>query len=133
MADSTRRPPRSRGDRPRATARCTPSSDGSAGELSLETVQPDASTAWVVLHGEADLGNRDALAATLSDLLLNGTRSVHLHLSDLTFADARAVAVLSGFASTARGRGLTVTTCDCTPLVRRVAGLLGVESDLGLV
>lgn len=105
---------------------------GSTGGLSLETVQPDASTTWVVLHGEADLGNREELATTLSALLLNGTRSVHLHLSDLTFADARAVEVLSRFAATARGRGLTVTTCDCTPIVRRVAALLGLEAELGL-
>ena len=123
MADSTPGPPSSR-DGPR--------SDGTAGGLSLETVQPDESTTWLVLHGEADLGNRDALAAHLSALVLNGTRTVHLHLADLTFADARAVELLSRFAASARGRGLTVTTCDCTPLVRRVAALLEVEADLGL-
>jgi anti-anti-sigma regulatory factor len=98
----------------------------------METVFPDATTTWLVFHGEADLATRDTLHAHLETAARLDAESVHLHLADLTFADAHAVVDLSDFADGARRRGSTVVTCDTTALLRRLAGLLGVALVLGV-
>jgi anti-anti-sigma regulatory factor len=96
----------------------------------METVSPDASTTWLVFHGEADLATRDTLHAHLDTAARLDTHWLHLHLADLTFADSHAVVYLSEFASAARRRGTTVVACDPTALLRRLAGLLGVTRTL---
>jgi anti-anti-sigma regulatory factor len=98
----------------------------------METVSSDASTTWLVFHGEADLATRDTLHAHLDTAAHLDTESLHLHLADLTFADSHAVMYLSDFASGARRRGATVVACDPTALLRRLAGLLGVALALGV-
>ncbi|RYU13042.1 hypothetical protein [Nocardioides iriomotensis] len=104
----------------------------SSAGLHLETLFPDASTTWLVFHGEADLATRDTLHDQLASAARLDARLVHLHLADLTFADAHAVMDLSDFADGARGRGATVVACDPTALLRRLAGLLGVALALGV-
>lgn len=101
--------------------------------LSMETVFPDEQTTWLVFHGEADLATRDSLQEQLASVArLERTGFVHLHLADLTFADSRAVRDLSDFATDARERGTTVVSCDPTPLLRRMAGILGLAIALGV-
>ena len=98
----------------------------------METVSPDASTTWLVFHGEADLATRDTLHAHLDMAARLDSELLHLHLSDLTFADSHSVMYLSEFAAGARRRGATVVACDPTALLRRLAGLLGVALALGV-
>jgi anti-anti-sigma regulatory factor len=100
--------------------------------LRVETVHPDASTTWLVFHGEADLATRDTLHDHLDAAARLDAASVHLHLADLTFADSRAVLELTDFADDARRRGSTVVACDPTAVLRRLAGLLGVALILGV-
>jgi anti-anti-sigma regulatory factor len=100
--------------------------------LHLETFFPDASTTWLVFHGEADLATRETLHAELASAARLDAQTVHLHLADLTFADAHSVMELSDFADDARRRGSTVVACDPTALLRRLAGLLGVAIALGV-
>ena len=104
----------------------------SSTRLHLETVSPDASTTWLVFHGEADLASRDLLHAQLKSAARLDAPSVHLHLADLSFADAHSVMDLSDFADGVRRRGSTVVACDPTALLRRLAGLLGVAIVLGV-
>jgi anti-anti-sigma regulatory factor len=102
-------------------------------DLRVRTVRVDEGTTWLVFHGEADLATREVLTAELRAASRStAPRSLHLHVADLGFADAHAVAELARFAAEARLRGADVLCCAPTPVLRRVAGLLGVERLLGL-
>jgi anti-anti-sigma regulatory factor len=84
------------------------------------------------LRGEADISTLERLEAALDDIGLNGTRSVHLDVSELRFVDAPTIRRLTVFAVRAKETGHDVTTLGAGPTFRMVAGTLGVRDRLGL-
>ena len=86
----------------------------------------------LVLRGEADIATVDRLEATLARIEADGTRTVHVDLTELEFADVAALRHLMLFAARARSKGHQVTSSGARPVLRRVAGLLGGEDALGL-
>jgi anti-anti-sigma regulatory factor len=90
-------------------------------------------TAWILLRGEADISTLDQLETALERVDLDGTRSVHLDVSELAFVDAATIRRLTVFAVRARQAGHHVDTCGAGPTFRMVARLLGVRDHLRLV
>ena len=99
--------------------------------LRVETIKGE-DIAWVVLHGEADISTLRELDAALEHVELDGATSVHLHLTELDFADAATIRRLTDFAQQVRRTGHDVKTCGASPTLRKVARLLQVHDDLGL-
>ncbi|MFL6081083.1 MAG: STAS domain-containing protein [Ornithinibacter sp.] len=87
----------------------------------------------VSIAGEVDLWTLDQLTRRLRDLDLDDGAHVRLELTRLRFADVAAVRVLAGFARHARDTGHPLTTQGAGNTLRKVASLLGVLDDLGLV
>lgn len=99
--------------------------------LTVDTVTgPDV--ARVSLHGEADLSNLPDLDGALAHMDLNGARCVQLDVTRLAFADVATVRRLALFARQARQSGHDITTFGANHVVRKVAGLMGADDDLGL-
>lgn len=101
------------------------------GSLHVRAAVGEVST-WVVVSGEADVADVPGLDDALERVPVDATPLVHLDLSELTFADSRAVRRLADFAVRARGAGRDVRTSGASQLVRRVATVLGVQDELGL-
>lgn len=99
--------------------------------LRVETVKGE-DIAWVVLQGEADISTLGDLEAALDHVELHGAKSVHLHVTELDFADAATIRRLTVFARQAKRTGRDVKTCGASPTLRKVAHLLRVHDDLGL-
>jgi hypothetical protein len=72
------------------------------------------------------------LEVALEHVELDDTRSVHLHVTELDFADAATIRRLTAFARQVRRAGHDVKTCGASPTLRKVARLLQVHDDLGL-
>jgi hypothetical protein len=79
----------------------------------------------LALHGEADLCNRDALAALLGCL---PDADATLDLTGLTFADAAGLRVL---AHSAASRPYRTTVC-CTPRMARLLRLINLDQVAGI-
>lgn len=100
--------------------------------LRLErTVSDVGDEIHIRVRGELDLATHGDLKAELSDLELDGAAQVTLHLSGLTFCDARGGRLLLMFLRRASHRGMLVSVDDATPAVRRV--LLLVAPDPALI
>lgn len=99
--------------------------------LRIEAVTGEDIT-WIVLAGEADISTLGDLEATLDRVELDGTKSVHLHLTGLDFADTATIRRLTLFARQVQQTGHHIKTCGANPTLRKVAGLLQVQDDLGL-
>ena len=93
----------------------------------------DGTTASILLHGEADVASVESLKAALSSVELNGEASVHLQVAELHFCDASAMRQLTLFARQAKEAGRTVTMSGATPILHKMARLMNVEGDLGLL
>jgi anti-anti-sigma factor len=102
-----------------------------ANTLRVDTVKGE-DIAWVVLQGEADISTLRDLEVALEHVELDDTRSVHLHVTELEFADAATIRRLTAFARQVRRAGHDVKTCGASPTLRKVAHLLHVHDDLGL-
>lgn len=99
--------------------------------LRIETATGE-DIAWVTLQGEADLSTLRNLEAALEHLDLDGASAVHLHVTELDFADIATIRRLTAFAKRAKQTGHEVRTCGANPTLRKVARLLSVHDDLGL-
>lgn len=99
--------------------------------LRVETVS-DGDTTRVVIRGEADIADAQNLAATLTGIQLDGTRSVRVDASDLAFLDVATLRCLTVFARMVRQTGRDITTCGATPMLQEMARLLELQDDLGL-
>lgn len=99
--------------------------------LRIETATGE-DIAWVTLHGEADISTLGDLEAALEHVELNGATAVHLHVTELEFADIATIRRLTAFARRAKQTGHEVQTCGANPTLRKVARLLRVHDDLGL-
>ena len=99
--------------------------------LRIETIKGE-DIAWVVLQGEADISTLRDLEAALEQVDLDGAKSVHLHVTELDFADAATIRRLTVFARQVKRTGYDVQTCGASPTLRKVAHLLRVHEDLGL-
>jgi anti-anti-sigma factor len=111
----------------------TPSTDPEdVHNLRIETIKGEG-IAWVILQGEADISTLRDLEAALEHVELNGAKSVHLHVTDLDFADAATIRRLTIFARRARRTGHHIKTCGASPTLHKVARLLRVQDDLGLI
>lgn len=87
--------------------------------------------AGLTLAGEADMSNRGALAAVLSEFIADhrGTGPAVVDLSGLTFADAAAVGLLI---TAAQNVPQGVRMVGCHPTVARMLALLGAGDVPGL-
>lgn len=99
--------------------------------LRVETI-PSGDTMRILIHGEADIANADHLDAALSAIQLDGTKSVLLDASRLTFFDATALRCLLGFAQSVKQTGRQITTCAAAPMLHEVARVLDLHDELGL-
>lgn len=88
---------------------------------------------WVHLAGEADLGNHEVLKARLDRLELDGTRAVHLVLSELTFCDLSAFRHLIAFAGRVNAAGRELSAHGACPTLKKIARLLNVGQELHFV
>src|SRR5512139_1177185 len=98
--------------------------------LRIKTIKGE-DIAWVILQGEADIATLEDLQAALEHVELDCAKSVHLHMSELDFADVATVRRLTIFAKQAKQTGHRIKTCGASPTVRKVARLLEVQDDLG--
>jgi anti-anti-sigma factor len=99
--------------------------------LRVETIT-NGDTNRILIHGEADIANVDQLAAALTGIQLDGTRSVFLDASGLAFFDVAALRCLIVFAQSVKQTGREITTCGAKPMLHEVARMLEFQDDLGL-
>ena len=86
------------------------------------------------LEGEIDLAARPALDEALQTVLgLDGVGDVALDLDAVTFADSSAVAWLLTADRRIRGRGGQLKLVACSPTVRGLLRLTGIDGRLPLV
>ena len=109
----------------------TSSTNPGNARLSVEAVD-DTSTARIIIRGEADASNVDKLKAALESIVLDGARTVQIHVTDLTFVDVAALRQLATFALHMRQGGRTVMTTGAQPTLQRMALALDVKDELGL-
>jgi anti-anti-sigma factor len=97
-------------------------------------VAKSAERCEIRLEGEIDLAARPALDDALQTALsLDGTSAVALDLRAVTFADSSAVAWLLAADRLIRGRGGRMTIVGCSPPVRDLLRLTGIDGRLALV
>ena len=94
------------------------------------TVTKHGDEVHVWVSGELDIATHGELQAGLSDIPLDGAAVVRLHLSGLTFCDARGGRLLLLYRQQARKRGLLASIDDPTPAVRRILNLIDPDSNL---
>jgi anti-anti-sigma factor len=99
--------------------------------LRVETVH-EALATRIILIGEADIANVDALEAALAGVCLAGASQVQLQVSELAFADVATLRLLMAFARQTRRSGRQVVTLGAKPVLEKVARILGADADLGL-
>ena len=85
----------------------------------------------VSLRGEADVSNHHQLHAALSSIELDGVRSVHLRLAELTFCDTCAFRCLMTFAVDAQRSGHAISTHGVSSAIRTMTALFGAKDTLG--
>lgn len=85
------------------------------------SVAHSAETLCAELRGIADLANHDHLQAVLQAVPLNGTDTVHLRLSQLSFCDVRALTYLSILARRVQNSGQPIATLGASPTIRKAA------------
>ncbi len=86
------------------------------------------------LDGEIDLAARPALEAALQTAMgVDGVGDVAVDLRAVTFADSGAVAWLLSADRRIRGRGGRLTIVACSPPVRELLRLTGIDGRLALV
>ena len=90
-------------------------------------------TASILLQGEADLGSLTDLCAALHDGELGHATAVELNATDLFFCDVASMRELALFARQAKAQGRVVTTTGASPLMRRMARMMGVVEDLRIL
>jgi anti-sigma B factor antagonist len=86
------------------------------------------------IEGDIDLAVRPALDDALQTALgVDGTGDVALDLQAVTFADSSAVAWLLSAERRIRGRGGQMTIVACSPPVRDLLRLTGIDGRFALV
>ena len=90
------------------------------------------STTSILLHGEADLACLEVLTDSLAGLDLANTSTVHLDARGLAFCDVATLRALAEFARRARKQNRTVVTFGPSPMLRKMAQMMGVDADLGI-
>ena len=101
------------------------------GDLRIETIGGD-DVVQVVLRGEADIATLEDLDAALEHLELDGAKLVHLDLTGLDFADVATVRRLAVFARQAKRTGHDVNACGASQILRKVAGVVDDQDELGI-
>jgi ABC-type transporter Mla MlaB component len=89
-------------------------------------------TASVLLHGEADVSSLVQLREALYDGELSSATSVDVNAAGLVFCDVASMRELALFARHARAQDRAVTTSGASPLLWKLARMMGVVEDLGL-
>ena len=102
------------------------------GRLLEVVVLTYGTTTSICLSGEADLGSLQSLSESLASVDLSSTVLVHLDVTGLEFCDVATVHELAGFAHSARSQHLMVVTAGASPVLEKLARLLGVDADLGI-
>jgi anti-anti-sigma factor len=97
------------------------------------SVLPDREVVRITPRGEIDLANRDVLDAQLRELWEAGWRHVVLDLSEVPFLDSSGLHVLATHHRRAVGAALRFSLADCSPEVRRVLSLTGMDHVLECV
>lgn len=92
-----------------------------------------AESLWVVLRGEADISNHQQLRDELARVDLASARDVHVLLGQLGFCDLLAFRELLAFGRAVRQQGLDFSFEEAGPPVQRVARLLHLDGEPGLV
>ncbi len=100
-----------------------------ASPLQIEATTSDHAI-WITVRGEADIANHEQLQAALAAIDFDGTREVHLRLSDLTFCDVQALGHLVNFGSEVRRTGRDLAVHDANRLVQKVTRLIGADDVL---
>jgi anti-anti-sigma factor len=88
---------------------------------------------WLGIRGELDLTSLPRLDESLSHVDLGGVHQVHLLLQHLAFCDVGGMRQLVGFADLVRRHGGRVTTHGASPMLEKVARLMGADRALALV
>ena len=99
--------------------------------LSVEITTADHAT-WITLVGAAETSNLEHLQDALGDIALDGTREVHLCLSELHFCDVRALRQLFVLAVEVRRTGREVVVHDASHTIRKMIRLIDVDEVLRL-
>ncbi len=87
-----------------------------------------AGTVLVVLSGELDLGNIDAIDAEVASALADKPDHLVVDAAELRFADSSAIALWLRWAGTVSHLELR----DPSPLLRRVVTRMGLSEKLGV-
>ena len=112
---------------------CYPRASRRTRQLHIDTVNDPSTCVWLLLRGEADIATAAELDTALEAVHLGEHQSVHLHVGELEFVDVATLRQLTLFARRAREAGHTVMTCRAELTLRRVAELLGIQDELGVL
>jgi anti-anti-sigma factor len=83
----------------------------------------------VWIRGELDIATHAQLQSGLSNIPLDDAAVVTLHLSELTFCDARGACLLLQYGQQARDRGLLASIDSPSRPVRRILRLIDPDSS----
>jgi anti-sigma B factor antagonist len=91
----------------------------------VTTLDHEAHTATVALHGEIDVLTVDQVRIALVSALASGPRELVVEMRDLTFIDSTGLgALIAGF-QRARDSGVSFRLAHPTPAVRQILVLSG--------
>ena len=84
----------------------------------------------VAVHGEVDVSNAGELRAGVDAALDAKPGKLEVDLSDVAYIDSTGIGVLVGASHRADDAGIGFEVTNPQPNVRRVLGLLGLETEL---
>lgn len=93
-------------------------------------VEADQGEVTVVVAGQLDLSSTPRLDQLLNDLAVDGAPDVSLDLTQVTFCDVQGVRALLKATETMRARGRRLVLRHTPASLRRLIGLLGLDSRL---
>ncbi|MBY4797495.1 STAS domain-containing protein [Collinsella sp. AGMB00827] len=101
-------------------------------ELHIKT-NPSPETYGIVVSGEIDISNASKVRDAIDLALEQPTDRVELDFSQVGYIDSTGIGVLVGAAHHATERGRAFSVVNAQPNVARIAKLLGVDEEIGLV
>ncbi|HIR91510.1 MAG TPA: STAS domain-containing protein [Candidatus Limicola stercorigallinarum] len=97
------------------------------------TTNPDPTLYTVAVAGEVDISNASKLRDAINMALEQPTEAVQLDFAKVSYIDSTGIGVLVGAAHHAADHKLRFSVANAQPSVMRVAQLLGVDEEIGIM
>lgn len=99
--------------------------------LSIEVTKNDT-TSTIVVNGEVDVSNAGELRSAVEQANETAPSRLEVNLANVAYIDSTGIGVLVGAAHAAAEANRAFAVIKPQPNVKRVLGLLGVESELNV-